>query len=160
MADSCTVQSSVESHFNVPSSVKNSTYNFNENGWKYGNLSSYTMFSSYFDLPNLPFEVSFILNEVDKNGLGLFLTSDDYIATNYPNGNAYLHSSIVSDSLFENFIMGTEYHLRVYNDKLEIYKENTHLKTINANITSLGKLEIGTGGRRYVRIKDLKIKPL
>jgi len=80
-------------------------------------------------------------------------------------GNNWIYLSIENGGLIYNGnrlkapVMGAEYTVKVFSDKIEIYENDTLLYTDNITLTEW-YVALGTGTNRYVRIKDFKIKAL
>lgn len=152
----CT-NNSIENIIDVPSNVKNSTYEFSATGWKYGNVSPYTnmLLQSSISLSK-PTSLSLKVIENSSNGLSFNIGKS---------GNNWIYLSIENGGLIYNGnrlkapVMGAEYTVKVFSDKIEIYENDTLLYTDNITLTEW-YVALGTGTNRYVRIKDFKIKAL
>ena len=139
--------------FNVPSSVSSSSiYGFNSDGWKFGNVSSYTSMSSTVT-PTVPFEVDFTMTELSNNGLTLLLGSSHYVAVNS-------NSSLTIDGTeLATRELNKEYQVKVYSDKIEVYLEGTLLGSKTVTMSSIA-IKLDTGSSRYIRLKDFMINLL
>lgn len=149
---------SVENLFNVPSNVKSGgIYSFSNNGWKYGNVSSYTNFPMNINSLTFPFELSVKLNGYNRNGLGLFIGAnrDVWIATD-SSGRLYFHDTT---DHYLTYNQGHTYKIRCYSDKTEVYDEDTLIYTTTKQYSPT-QIQLGTGSNRWVEIKDIKVKAL
>ena len=153
----CTSSTTVEAIFDVPSNVKNSTYTFDSTGWKYGNVSPYTniLLQSSITLTK-PMQIS--MKIIENNGAGLSWNigkiGSNWVYLDISSGNIrYCGTNIKSISY------GSEYKVKVYSDKIEVYEDDTLIKTDNSTLTEW-YVALGTGTNRYVKIKDFKIKAL
>lgn len=152
----CTTDS-VENIFNVPSNVKNSTYEFNSNGWKYGNVSSYTSMILQSSITvSTPISISLKVIENYNNGFTLTVGKVN---------NSWVNLYIENNQLCYrgNYLktpsIGAEYSIKIYSDKIEVYENDTLLTTDNSTLSEW-IIGLETGNNRYVRIKDFKIKVL
>ena len=152
----CT-NNSIENIIDVPSNVKNSTYEFSATGWKYGNVSPYT---------NMLLQSSISLSKPTLLSLKVIENSSNGLSFNIgKSGNNWIYLSIENGGLIYNGnrlkapVMGAEYTVKVFSDKIEIYENDTLLYTDNITLTEW-YVALGTGTNRYVRIKDFKIKAL
>ena len=153
----CT-SNSIENYFNVPSNVSSSSiYGFSSDGWKYGNISSYSRIPMNLTLPSTPYQFDFDLIEVNGISPNLsFLQNDGiYIERKGTTGNISISGT---DTGF-SFDTGHTYSIKVYSDKLEVYKDNTLVGSKNQSI-SQSYLELATGTNRYCRLKNMKIRTL
>ena len=153
----CTSSTTVEAIFDVPSNVKNSTYSFDSTGWKYGNVSQYTniLLQSSITLTK-PMQIS--MKIIENNGAGLSWNigkiGSNWVYLDISSGNIrYCGTNIKSISY------GSEYKVKIYSDKIEVYEDDTLIKTDNSTLTEW-YVALGTGTNRYVKIKDFKIKAL
>lgn len=149
-----TDQSQVESLWNVPSNVKNSTYGFSSDGWTIGNVSSFTRIPNNFPLPNLPYEVSFKINQLNRYGLTYEIIQPSLY---FSSG---LEGKIGVVSRPHPWVLGHTYTLKVYSDKIELYDEDTLVQTYSTSITESTIAQWATGANRILTIKDFKIKVL
>ena len=156
VANDCTTNS-IENVFSVPSALKNSTYGFSSDGWKFGNAGGWTDVPMAISYPTLPFEVAFKITELSYQGLTLNLGK---------NGNTW--KSFISNNPQNIIFCGTnigavsynsDYAIKVYSDKIELYCDGTLITTHNTGLTTV-QLMWGTGQDRIIRVKDFKIKPL
>ena len=142
---------SASGHWTISSSVSISEYS--DNGWKYGNASSYTQIPCDY-IPTAPFEVSWIATERQNQCPTFHIGLNDYFETK-SNGTM----DITGTSVTGTYNLNKEYHLRIYQNKIEVYEEDTLLGSKTVNLSSY-EFKHGVGQSRYVRIKDFKIKSL
>ena len=149
--DSCTSNSG---KWVIPSAVALSEYN--SNGWKYGNASSF----QFIDLNNqsyiADYSVEFKITEFN-NGLSVYFenTSSSRVYLADKSSNYSLNGNTTSTTIIANDIVRLEYE----SNTLKLYVNNNLISNINHNIGN-AKFRIGTGTSRYIRIKDFKIKTL
>ena len=154
MFNDLTNQSQVESLWNVPSNVKNSTYNFSDDGWTMGNVSPYTRIPNRFTLPDLPYAVSFKINQLTTVGLTYEILSSSLYLSSGSDGKI----GIVSRP--HPWVLSHTYTLKVYSDKVELYDEDSLVQTYPVGISGSTIAQWGTGSNRILTIKDFKIKTL
>lgn len=109
---------------------------------------------------------SISLSKPTSLSLKLIENSGDGLSFNIgKSGNDWIYLSIQYGELIYNGnrlkapVMGAEYTVKVFSDKIEIYENDTLLYTDNSTLTEW-YVALGTGTNRYVRIKDFKIKAL
>ena len=154
MFNDLTNQSKVESLWNVPSNVKMGAYNFSEDGWTMGNISPYTRIPNNFTLPDLPYSVSFKINQLTTLGLTYEILTQSLYFSSGSDGKI----GVVSRP--HPWVLGHTYTLRIYSDKVELYDEDTLVQTYPTSITGDTIAQWGTGANRILTIKDFKIKSL
>lgn len=151
----CTT-SSIENHWNVPSTIKNSTYGFSSNGWTYGNVSSFTRFASIITLPDFPYEISFQIKNIQNVGFQIEVANNNniYVATRNTGTQIYLvdGSNVTVD-------YSHTYKLKVYSNKVEFYDNDNLVSTKSVTVSSK-QLQLATGSNRECTIKDIKVKAL
>ena len=67
--------------------------------------------------------------------------------------------TITGTSITGTYNLNKEYHLRIYQNKIELYEEDTLIDSKTVNLSSY-EFKHGIGPSRYVRIKNFKIKSL
>ena len=112
---------------------------------------------STFTLPQIPFEFSFDLTEAyrDSPNVGFIPNDGLWIERKRNTGTM----NMLGNDTYVDWDIGHSYTFKVYSDRVEAYKDNTLIGTINKNITN-SYLEVTTGTNRYCRLKNLKIKTL
>ena len=149
-----------ESRWDIPSAVRNSTFGYNSNGWKYGNASSYSRMY-YVNTFNAPISVEFQVNEISSNALLVEVQDENKENGVYIQYNSYTslwNGSItnVTQTLNTGSIVRVEFH----SDKIEVYVDDTLITSGTITLPNTLYLALHCGNNRYIRIKNLKIKPL
>ena len=126
---------------------------YSSNGWKLGNRSSYGFILCDY-VPNTPFELSWVATERSRQEPTIHIDSNNYFET-ITAGSMNINGTACTGT----YELNKEYHLRIYSDKIEAYKEDTLIGSKSVS-TSNPTISFGVGANRYLRVKDFKIKAL
>lgn len=152
-----------QSRWTIPSAVSSSSiFGYSDNGWKYGNASSFSNIT-YYQTLNYPFSIEIGLTDFSSSSpspIGVSIGSSYILmypknsttVTFYVGGNTqdYTVSSQMPKTL----------RIDVTDSTAELYIDDTLIATKNHSLTGIITPLLQTGTSRMVQIKDFKIKPL
>ena len=146
-------------HWIIPTGTTLNINDYNNNGWKFGYASAYTRIPCDV-VPSKPFVWEYEITEMNPSYTSATLISSDYFANNYPNKIVLYGKNNSQVTVYNGSIIG-KYSMKVYSDVLELYKDGIKLGQVAiTDATTQIMLETGVQSNRYMRIKNVKFKPL
>ena len=152
---SALTDNSKESHWTIPSSLRNSTFGYNTNGWKFGNNSSYITIPLNIQQFNT---VSIEMIITESSGVPNPIIEIGGVNVNYNNNTRVW--GIGGTNVTHTIDHSAVYRVEVSTTGLSLYEDDVLIGQGSAPSTFPYDFGMGTGSNRYCRIKDLKIKPL
>lgn len=154
-----------QSRWNVPSAVSSSSiFGYSDNGWKFGNASSYSRIIHQTSL-TFPFSVEFTLTELNSTTSGDGVMQWIYSNGSTPNygaghnrANWWLGNE--NNHVSDTFTAGDVIRIEWGTSTAKLFKNNVQLLTGSHSVTAPTNVEFHTGSNRYCRIKNFKIKAL
>ena len=149
-----------ESDWTIPSVVKNSTFNYSNDGWKFGNCqySSMILEIPFQNEVSIEFELMDYNNSSNPQPIIHILNSNTIIASWNAQPNTL---NFASKSISHTLIRGATYKTVIESNKISLY-ENDNLLIDSSEITfpDTLKLRIDTGSNRYLQIRNIIIQKL
>ena len=150
-----------EEYWDIPSAVKNSTFGYSTNGWKYGNASSYSRIIANYTL-SFPFSLELIVNDVNDNQLspiGVIIGSS-YIFMQISNNKSKVELNVAGTKTSYNVAstMPKKLRMEITSSNIKLYLDDNLLGTANHSLSGTIQPALETGGNRWIEIKEFKIK--
>ena len=153
-----------ESRWTIPSAVKNSTFGYSSDGWKFGNASSYSTIS-YNQSIETPYSMEFTITDRSIGSGYAQPIFGAYLGNSYIMGNcksSTIEINVNGTITSYNVSQSTPYTLRyeLTSSSVSVYLNGTLVGTKSHSITGNPVPSLQTGSNRMMEIKDWKIKPL
>lgn len=115
----------------------------------------------YVNTFNVPISVEFQVNEISSNALVVEVQDQNKANGVYAqyNHGTHLWNGAITD-VTQTLNMGSIVRIEFHSDQIKVYVDNTLLTTGTITLHNTFYLDLHCGSSRYIRIKDLKIKPL